>query len=79
MYDESTIFIPVSMSSEDYFVILQMARRKGMTRNQFIMECVKEYILREQNAMMSAENTVPDDTVNKSDAGDKSKDGGKKK
>jgi len=48
MYDESTVFFAVGMSTDDYFVLAQLARRKGMTRSQLIMEALRQYLLAEQ-------------------------------
>jgi hypothetical protein len=47
-YDESTVFFPLGMSTEDYFIVIQLAKKKNMTRSQFIMECIRQAILREQ-------------------------------
>jgi hypothetical protein len=48
MYDESTVFFPLGMATDDYFVLVQLARRKNMTRTQLIMEALRQYLLAEQ-------------------------------
>jgi hypothetical protein len=48
MYDENTVFFVLGMSTEDYFVLVQLARRKNMTRTQLIMDALRQYILMEQ-------------------------------
>jgi hypothetical protein len=48
MYDESTVFFPLGMTTDDYFVLVQLARRKNMTRTQLIMEALRQYLLAEQ-------------------------------
>jgi hypothetical protein len=49
MYDENTVFFVVGMSTDDYFVFVQLARRKNMTRTQLIMEALKQYLISEQD------------------------------
>jgi hypothetical protein len=49
MYDENTVFFVVGMSTDDYFVFVQLARRKNMTRSQLIMEALKQYLISEQD------------------------------
>jgi hypothetical protein len=48
MYDESTVFFPLGMTTDDYFVLVQLARRKNMTRSQLIMDALRQYLLAEQ-------------------------------
>ena len=48
MYDETTVFFVLGMSSDDYFVLVQLARRKNMTRSQLIMEALRQYLIAEQ-------------------------------
>jgi len=48
MIDETTVYFPIHMTTDDYFILVQLARRKGMTRTQLIMEALKQYILAEQ-------------------------------
>jgi len=49
MYDENTVFFVVGMSTDDYFVFVQLARRKNMTRTQLIMEALRQYLISEQD------------------------------
>ena len=48
MSDETTIYFPIHMSTEDYFILVQLAKRKGMTRTQLIMDALRQYLLAEQ-------------------------------
>jgi len=48
MYDESTVIVPIPFTTDDYFVLVQLARRKNMTRTQLIMEALRQYLLAEQ-------------------------------
>jgi metal-responsive CopG/Arc/MetJ family transcriptional regulator len=48
MYDESTVIVPIPFTTDDYFVLIQLARRKNMTRSQLIMDALKQYLLVEQ-------------------------------
>ena len=54
MYDETTVIVPIGMTSEDYFLVLQLARKKNMTRSQFILDCVRQAVLKEQEAWKAA-------------------------
>jgi metal-responsive CopG/Arc/MetJ family transcriptional regulator len=36
------------MTTDDYFIVIQLARRKNMTRSQFVMDCIRQVILKEQ-------------------------------
>jgi len=46
--DETTVYFLVHMTTEDYFILVQLAKRKNMTRTQLIMEALRQYILAEQ-------------------------------
>jgi hypothetical protein len=48
MYDENTVFFVVGMSTEDYFILVNIARRKNITRTQLIMDALRQYLLAEQ-------------------------------
>jgi hypothetical protein len=48
MYDENTVLFVLGMSTDDYFVLVNIARRKNMTRTQLIMEALRQYLLAEQ-------------------------------
>jgi len=48
MYDESTVIVPIPFTTDDYFVLVQLARRKNMTRSQLIMDALRQYLLAEQ-------------------------------
>jgi len=48
MYDESTIIVPISFTTDDYFVLVNVARRKNMTRTQLIMDALRQFLLAEQ-------------------------------
>jgi hypothetical protein len=62
MYDESTVFFALSMSTEDYFVVMQLAKRKNMTRSQFILDCIRQVVLKEQEEWQkSMANPKPKD------------------
>jgi hypothetical protein len=49
MYDENTVFFVVGMSTDDYLIFVQLARRKNMTRTQLIMEALRQYLISEQD------------------------------
>jgi hypothetical protein len=49
MYDENTVFFVLGMTTDDYFVLVQLARRKNMTRSQLIMDALRQYLLAEQD------------------------------
>jgi len=49
MYDESTVIVPIPFTTDDYFVLVQLARRKNMTRSQLIMDALRQYLLAEQD------------------------------
>jgi len=57
MYDENTVFFVLGMSTEDYFVLVQLARRKNMTRTQLIMDALRQYILMEQEKWREQERS----------------------
>jgi hypothetical protein len=70
MYDETTVIVPVPFSTEDYFVLVQLARRKNMTRSQFIIDALRQYLLAEQDkwrkeeeARRTAEKEPPRDPL----------------
>lgn len=48
MYDETTVIVPIPFTTEDYFLVMQLAKRKGLTRSQLIMDALKQYLLVEQ-------------------------------
>jgi hypothetical protein len=48
MYDESTVIVPIPFTTDDYFVLVNIARRKNMTRTQLIMDALRQYLLAEQ-------------------------------
>jgi len=58
MYDETTVIIPLPLTTEDYFIVTQLARRKNMTRSQFILDCVRQILLREQEAWLREQKKV---------------------
>jgi len=58
MYDETTVIIPLPLTTEDYFIIAQLARKKNMTRSQFILDCVRQVLLREQEAWLREQRRV---------------------
>ena len=58
MYDETTVIIPLPLTTEDYFIVTQLARRKNMTRSQFILDCVRQVLLKEQEAWLREQKRV---------------------
>jgi hypothetical protein len=57
MYDESTVIVPIPFTTDDYFVLVQLARRKNMTRSQLIMDALRQYLLAEQEKWREQERS----------------------
>ena len=65
MFDETTVYFPVHMTTEDYFILIQFAKKKGMTRTQLIMEALKQYLISEQEKWRKEEKAQSEDKTNK--------------